>query len=48
VAIAWLGFHRWWIAGPVAIAVLAWWFLFLLWVPRQYAAAVRQQRSADA
>jgi hypothetical protein len=45
VAIAWLLFQRWWIAAPVAIAVLAWWFLFLLWVPRQYTAAVRQQRS---
>jgi len=34
---SWLLLARWWITAPLAGAVLAWWWLFLLAVPRAYA-----------
>jgi len=36
IAGSWLLLHRWWISAPVAVAVLAWWGLFLLLVPAAY------------
>lgn len=38
---SWLLLHRLWLTGPIALAVSAWWFVFLVLVPRQYADAVR-------
>lgn len=36
IAGSWLLLHRWWISAPVAVAVLAWWGLFLVLVPAAY------------
>ena len=36
IAASWLLLHRWWISAPVAVAVLAWWGLFLVLVPTAY------------
>ena len=33
---SWLVLQRWWISGPVGLAVLAWWGLFLWVVPAAY------------
>ena len=33
---SWLWLHRWWITGPITLAVLVWWWLFLVLVPRAY------------
>jgi len=38
IALSWLALHRWWISGPVAMAVLAWWGLFLVLVPAAFRA----------
>ena len=43
VAGSWVVLHRWWVSVPVAMAVLAWWGLFLGLVP----AAYRQQQLGD-
>lgn len=36
IAGSWFLLHRWWISAPVAVAVLAWWGLFLVVVPAAY------------
>ena len=36
IACSWFLLHRWWISAPVAVAVLAWWGLFLVAVPAAY------------
>ena len=36
IAGSWFLLHRWWISAPVAVAVLAWWGLFLVAVPAAY------------
>ena len=36
---SWLLIHRWWVTAPLATAVLIWWSLFLVLMPR----AFRQQ-----
>ena len=36
---SWLLIHRWWVTVPLAAAVLVWWGLFLVLLPR----AFRQQ-----
>ena len=36
IAGSWLLLQRWWISAPVAVAVLAWWGLFLVLVPAAY------------
>ena len=33
---SWLLWSRWWVSVPVAIAVFAWWGLFLVLVPAAY------------
>ena len=35
-AASWFLLERWWITAPVAAAVLGWWWLFLVLVPRAY------------
>ncbi|MEO0947369.1 MAG: DUF6737 family protein [Cyanobacteria bacterium J06641_5] len=40
-AISWLLLHRLWLTVPIALAVSAWWLVFLVLVPKQYADAVR-------
>lgn len=35
---SWVLLHRWWITLPLTVAVLAWWGLFLVVVPRTPAA----------
>mgnify|MGYP002654843195 CR=1 FL=1 len=44
VTISWLLFGRWWLSVVIAIAVLFWWGLFLVFVP----AAWRQEAQAAA
>lgn len=44
--VSWLLLHRLWVTVPVASVVLVWWLLFLVLVPMQYAAAVREQTSS--
>ncbi len=39
---SWLLLHRLWITLPVAGVMGVWWVLFLVLVPAQYAAAVRE------
>ncbi len=43
-AASWLLLHRLWITVPVVGAMLVWWLLFLVLVPAQYTAAVREGR----
>ncbi|MGB3768645.1 MAG: DUF6737 family protein [Phormidesmis sp.] len=43
-AVSWLLLHRLWITVPVVGVMLVWWLLFLVLVPGQYAAAVREGR----
>ena len=38
--VTWLVLGRWWITAAVVLGVLAWWWLFLVAVPRAY----RQQQ----
>ena len=40
---SWLLLHRVWVTLPTVAVVLVWWMLFLVLVPTQYAAAVREQ-----
>jgi hypothetical protein len=35
---SWVLLHRWWLTAPLALAVLLWWWLFLVLVPAQYQA----------
>lgn len=42
---SWVLLHRLWISLPVAFVILVWWMLFLVVVPTQYAAAVKEQRN---
>lgn len=39
---SWVVLGRWWITAPVAMAVLAWWWLFLVLAPR-----IHREQSAD-
>ena len=41
---SWQLLHRLWITVPIAGVMLVWWLLFLVLVPAQYAAAVREGR----
>ena len=41
---SWMLLQRWWISVPLAMAVLAWWVLFLGVVP----AAYRQQQQRES
>ena len=43
IASSWLLLHRWWISAPVAVAVLAWWGLFLVVVPAAYRAGTLEE-----
>lgn len=38
ILLSWLALHRWWITAPVALAVLAWWGVFLVLVPAAFRA----------
>ncbi|MGD1862956.1 MAG: DUF6737 family protein [Phormidesmis sp.] len=42
---SWLLLHRLLITLPVALVMAGWWLLFLVLVPAQYAAAVREAKS---
>ncbi len=39
---SWVLLHQWWITAPVAGVMAVWWLLFLVLVPAQYTAAVRE------
>ena len=41
-AVSWLLLHRLWITLPVAGVMMVWWMLFLVLVPAQYTAMVRE------
>ena len=43
IAGSWFLLHRWWISAPVAVAVLAWWGLFLVAVPAVYRAGTLEE-----
>ena len=43
IAGSWFLLHRWWISAPVAVAVLAWWGLFLVVVPAAYRAGALEE-----
>ncbi len=43
IAGSWFLLHRWWISAPVAVAVLAWWGLFLVVVPAAYRAGTLEE-----
>ena len=43
VAGSWFLLHLWWISAPVAVAVLAWWGLFLVVVPAAYRARTLEE-----
>lgn len=43
VVASWLVLQRWWISAPLALAVLAWWGLFLVLVPAAYRQEQAQQ-----
>ena len=36
ITLSWLLLHRWWITGPFALGIGAWWWLFLVAVPSAY------------
>ena len=36
ITLSWLMLHRWWITGPFALGIGAWWWLFLVAVPSAY------------
>ncbi|MEM9905803.1 MAG: DUF6737 family protein [Cyanobacteria bacterium P01_D01_bin.44] len=42
---SWLVLHLLWITVPVSLAIALWWFLFLYWVPRQYAQYVQAENA---
>ncbi|MGD1897189.1 MAG: DUF6737 family protein [Phormidesmis sp.] len=44
---SWLLLHRLLITLPVVVLVLGWWVLFLVVVPTQYTAAVREAKSVQ-
>ncbi|MEL6555533.1 MAG: DUF6737 family protein [Cyanobacteria bacterium J06621_11] len=46
-SVSWVLLHRLWISLPVAAVMVVWWILFLVVVPTQYAAAVKEQRDID-
>ena len=41
VAGSWWLLQRWWITAPVALAVVLWWWLFLVVVPAAYKAELQ-------
>ncbi|MGB3788517.1 MAG: DUF6737 family protein [Phormidesmis sp.] len=41
-ATSWLWLHRLWITLPVIGVIALWWLLFLVLVPAQYTAAVKE------
>ena len=43
IAGSWFLLQRWWISAPVAVAVLAWWGLFLVAVPAAYRAGTLEE-----
>ena len=47
VAGSWMLLQRWWITGPVALGVLAWWMLFLVVVPMGYQAQLTAAQPSD-
>ena len=46
VGLSWIWLHRWWVTLLVSAAVLAWWGLFLILVPRAWKEAVQQEEVA--
>lgn len=42
---SWLLLHRLWVTLPVVGAIALWWLLFLVLVPAQYAAALKEAAS---
>jgi hypothetical protein len=45
VGLSWIWLQRWWITILVSAAVLAWWGLFLILVPRAWKEAVEEKMS---
>jgi hypothetical protein len=43
---SWWLLHRWWITGPLAFAVLLWWWLFLVAVPAAYSRGAFEAENA--
>ncbi len=43
VGLSWIWLQRWWITILVSAAVLAWWGLFLILVPRAWKKAVEEK-----
>lgn len=41
---SWLVLGRWWISVPLGVAVLLWWWLFLVVAPAAYRAEADQNR----
>ena len=44
VALSWLLLHQWWFTALVSAAVLGWWALFLVLVPRAWTMAMRTKQ----
>ena len=42
--VAWILSHRLWIVIPISVGILGWWFLFLVLVPKSYAAYVQDSQ----
>ncbi len=43
VVISWVWLKLWWLSGLVAVAVLLWWGLFLVLVPRAWSSAIQTE-----
>ena len=43
IAGSWFLLHCWWISAPVAVAVLAWWGLFLVAVPAAFRSGMLEE-----
>lgn len=44
---SWLLLQRWWITAPITLAVLLWWWLFLVLVPASHDAGMSPQDGAQ-
>jgi hypothetical protein len=42
---SWLFLHRWWISVPVSLAIVMWWWVFLVVVPRAFQAELDGEES---
>ena len=45
---SWFLFHRLLVTLPIVVVILGWWMLFLVIVPMQYSAAVREAKSGQS